>query len=83
MSRPSCKECQGKGEVEFTKERGGPICNSCGGHGYLTDRILQRIIAAQIDYPSVYMGGPSPASLKKANNIIDILKKEGFISDES
>jgi hypothetical protein len=28
--------------------------------------LIQREIASQIDYPSVYMGGPSPGAMKKA-----------------
>jgi DnaJ-class molecular chaperone len=75
MTRPPCKQCNGTGEVIFTKERGGPICPSCGGNGYLTDEILCRKIASMIDHPSVYMGGPSPGSMKKAQRIIDMLKK--------
>ena len=55
MNRPACRECNGTGTVVFTKERGGPICNSCGGNGYLTDIIIQRIIASILDYPSVYI----------------------------
>ena len=79
MTRPPCKECNGTGEVVFTKDRGGPVCNSCGGNGYLTDIILCRMIAGQIDSPSVYMGGPSPGSMKKAQRIIDMLKKDGLL----
>lgn len=79
MTRPPCKECNGTGEVVFTKEKGGPICNSCGGNGYLTDIILQRMIASKIDYPSVYMGGPSPNSMRKAENILNMLKEECLI----
>ena len=79
MTRPPCKECNGTGEVVFTRERGGPICNSCGGNGYLTDIILCRMIAGQIDYPSLYMGGPSYTSMRKAERIIDMLKKADLL----
>jgi DnaJ-class molecular chaperone len=79
MTRPPCKECNGTGEVVFTKERGGPICNSCGGNGYLTDEIICRTIASAIDHPSVYMGGPSHNSMKKAERIIKILKEDGLL----
>lgn len=79
MTRPPCKECNGTGKVVFTKERGGPICNSCGGNGVLTDEILERMIASKIDHPSVYMGGPSVNSRKKAVKIIEMLKKEGLL----
>lgn len=79
MTRPPCKECNGTGEVVFTKEKGGPICNSCGGNGYLTDIILQRMIASKIDYPSVYMGGPSHNTMRKAERIIKILKEDGLL----
>ena len=77
--RPPCKQCNGTGEVVFTKEKGGPICPSCGGNGYLTDEILCRMIASMIDHPSVYMGGPSINSRRKAVNIIEMLKKEGLL----
>lgn len=36
--------------------------------------LVQRQIAAQIDYPSVYMGGPSPSALKRADRIISGLE---------
>lgn len=79
VTRPPCKECNGTGEVVFTKEKGGPICNSCGGNGYLTDEIICRTIASAIDYPSVYMGGPSHNSIRKAERIIKILKEDGLL----
>jgi len=37
--------------------------------------LVQRRIAAQIDYPSVYMGGPSPRAMKIAEKIIVGLEK--------
>ena len=77
--RPPCKQCNGTGEVVFTKENGGPICPSCGGNGYLTDEILCRMIASTIDHPSVYMGGPSHNSMRKAERIIKILKEDGLL----
>jgi RecJ-like exonuclease len=77
--RPKCKECDGTGEVLFTKERGGPICNSCGGNGYLTDEILCCMIASIIDHPSVFMGGPSHNSMRKAQRIVTELKREGLL----
>jgi hypothetical protein len=78
-NRPDCKECNGTGQVVYTKERGGPICNSCGGNGYLTDKIIQRIIGSIIDSPSVYMGGPSHNSMRKAERIIEALKDKGLL----
>lgn len=39
--------------------------------------LVQRQIAAQIDYPSVYMGGPSPRAMKLAERIMQGLE-EGF-----
>lgn len=77
--RPPCKQCNGTGEVVFTKEKGGPICPSCGGNGYLTDEILCRMIASTIDHPSVYMGGPSHNSMRKAERIIKNLKERGLL----
>ena len=79
MNRPPCKECNGTGKVEFTKERGGPICNNCGGNGHLTNEIIQRIMASIMDYPSVYMGGPSQNNMRKADKIIKFLEKEGLL----
>lgn len=76
---PPCKQCNGIGEVIFTKEKGGSVCPSCGGNGYLTDDILCRMIASHIDYPSVYMGGPSQNSLKKAKRILETLKDNNLL----
>ena len=78
-SRPPCKECNGTGEVVFTKERGGPMCVNCVGNGYLTDEILESTMASIMDYPSVYMGGPSHHSRQKAIKIIKMLKEEGLL----
>lgn len=72
-----CKECNGTGKVEFTKERGGPICNNCGGAGSLTAKIAQRRIASILDHPSVYMGGPSHGSMRRAAKIVEYLADEG------
>ena len=77
--RPKCKECNGTGEVVFTKERGGPRCNNCAGNGYLTDEIIKRIIASILDYPSVYMGGPSEDNKRRAQKIIEFLKEEKLL----
>lgn len=37
-------------------------------------RIVQRRIASILDHPSVYMGGPSPNSMRKADMIIASLE---------
>ena len=37
--------------------------------------LIQRLIAAIIDHPSVYMGGPSRNSMRKAENIIESLER--------
>ena len=79
VTRPPCKECNGTGEVVYTKERGGPICSNCGGNGYLTDEIIQRTMASIMDYPSLYMGGPSHNNMMKADKIIKFLKEEGLL----
>lgn len=73
-----CKECKGKGTVEFTRERGGPICNNCGGSGAMDQKVVQRRIASLLDSPSVYMGGPSHGSLKRAGRIVEWMEAEGF-----
>ena len=73
-----CKECQGTGVVEFTTEFGGPQCNNCGGCGYITRITVERCIASILDSPSVYMGGPSRGSLRKADRIGDYLEDQGF-----
>lgn len=42
----------------------------------MTEReILQREIASILDYPSVYMGGPSYTSLQKAERIVKFLER--------
>jgi hypothetical protein len=38
--------------------------------------LVQRGIASILDSPSVYMGGPSPMSLRKAKMIVDMLMRE-------
>jgi hypothetical protein len=38
--------------------------------------IMRQQIAAMLDYPSVYMGGPSPQSLRKAMKIVEHLTRE-------
>lgn len=68
-----CKECIGTGEIEFTKEKGGPRCNRCGGTGYLTKPHIRSIIAVILDHPSVYMGGPSKQNLKRADKILEYM----------
>ena len=73
-----CNECGGEGTVIWTKERGGPKCNGCNGVGYLTQELLCREIGGMLDYPSCYMGGPSRNSLKRAADIIEILKRWGI-----
>lgn len=72
-----CRECKGEGLVEFTKERGGPTCNNCGGAGFLTKELAARAIATSLDHPSVYMGGPSKQSLQKAQRIVEFLDDWG------
>ena len=37
--------------------------------------IVQRRIASILDYPSLYMGGPSHGSMRKADNIIKELEQ--------
>lgn len=77
-----CKECGGTGKVEFTKERGGPRCNNCGGEGYMTMKVVRPAIASILDNPSVYMGGPSHGSLRKADAIIEYLVDQGIFSSK-
>lgn len=71
-----CKECNGTGQVVYTRERGGPICNGCGGHGGLTRDLLVIHMAGWLDSPSVYMGGPSERSKKRADDFIRGLERE-------
>jgi hypothetical protein len=74
-----CKECEGLGSVPFTKERGGPCCNNCGGYGFMKREYIRRVIGSILDHPSVYMGGPSHGSLKKADRIIDYLEDQNIL----
>lgn len=39
----------------------------------------KHIIAAVLDRPSIYMGGPSQPSLRRAEEILDQLLHNGFI----
>lgn len=41
--------------------------------------ILQREVASILDYPSVYMGGPSQQSLSTADRIIKHLEKRDLL----
>lgn len=78
----ACKRCWGSGEIPFTKERGGPVCTECGGYGYITPSNLKTRIACSLDYPSVYMDGPSPQSRKRAERIFEILEDVGIAPPE-
>lgn len=77
-----CKECKGTGKVVFTRERGGPRCNNCGGAGAITPEFTQRAIARMLDHPSVYMGGPSHGSLRRAGRIVEWMVAEGFFATD-
>ena len=78
MQAYPCKECLGTGLVEFTKERGGPTCNSCNGKGHMTKTHLRMLIGSILDYPSIYMGGPSRGSLNKADKILKCFQDKGI-----
>lgn len=38
------------------------------------------LIASMLDHPSVFMGGPSQRSIRRARDIIKALKTEGLMS---
>ena len=38
---------------------------------------VRRVIAGALDYPSVYMGGPSQNNLRRAGRIMDELERQG------
>lgn len=38
--------------------------------------VLRQAIASALDYPSVYMGGPSHQSVRKAIKIVELLTRE-------
>lgn len=38
------------------------------------------LVATLLDYPSVYMGGPSDANLRRALRIISALSEEGHLA---
>jgi DnaJ-class molecular chaperone len=78
-----CKECHGTGKVVFTKERGGPVCPHCGGHGWVTPDLLVKYFAGMLDHPSVYMGGPSQGNLKRAKRLVEFLQDEGIMPSDS
>lgn len=80
MSGVICNECLGSGEVIWTKERGGPKCNGCNGHGFIPYEMVQYRIAALLDHPSVYMGGPSHGNMRRAEKIMDLLMQDGLLN---
>ena len=41
--------------------------------------VLQRTLASILDHPSVYMGGPSHGSMRRAARIVDELEAGGHI----
>ena len=71
-----CFKCGGTGQITPSKIDGGPACTKCGGAGYLTRELLKHSIASILDYPSVYMGGASQGSLKRAGRILEFMKDE-------
>jgi hypothetical protein len=40
---------------------------------------VEHIIASSLDHPSVYMGGPSENSRRKARRIVEALASEGYV----
>lgn len=38
---------------------------------------VRRVIASILDYPSVYMGGPSQNNLRRAGSVIEALEQSG------
>lgn len=75
----TCNNCGGTGKIEFSKERGGPVCPECGGSGALSQELIQRYIAEILDHPSVYMGGPSRGNLARADKIVKFLVEKGIV----
>ena len=43
---------------------------------YAEKYLIKSMIASSLDYPSVYMGGPSLGSIRKAEKIVDNLLYE-------
>jgi hypothetical protein len=43
-----------------------------------TDEYTINLIASVLDYPSVYMGGPSHHNKRNAERIIKALREDGF-----
>jgi hypothetical protein len=78
----ACTKCHGLGEIVFTKQDGGPVCPHCGGRGWLTPDLLAIYLASVLDHPSVYMGGPSQANLRRAKRIVEFLQQEGIIPND-
>lgn len=44
--------------------------------------VVKRTIASILDGPSVYMGGPSTASLRRAENVVRYLEDEDLVEWE-
>ena len=51
----------------------------------MPDDEIEEIIARELDKPSLYMGGASPQSRRKARHIIEALRSNGveFAADET
>lgn len=79
MKQTKCRECRGTGEVVWTKERGGAVCNACGGLGHTNRDIVLQIIASILDRNNCYMSGPSQQSRKFALRVIEYLEDEELI----
>lgn len=44
--------------------------------------LLRQSIASALDHPSVYMGGPSPQSVRKAIRIVNMLLSEYTVTPD-
>jgi hypothetical protein len=42
------------------------------------EAVLQRTIAAVLDHPSVFMGGPSVTNMRKADHLIRAIRNSGY-----
>lgn len=43
------------------------------------DDDVEATIASILDWPSVYMGGPSPGSRRRAKHLIESLRDAGYV----
>jgi len=74
-----CKQCTGTGKIVLYQiERDCPDCN---GIGRLTEEAMIEAIASVIDVKTLYQSRPSGSAMRKAKDIVGVLKKRFDLSE--